>query len=180
MKLNHIAELRGLVKDMRSHTIHNYALPGLSSSLLTKGKLRLFEASRHTRELIVPHSHRFDFLSIVLDGSVDNTLYVQSSSGYGDCFAASILSGSGLGEYDRRGGATVNRYVVDTQTYSAGTEYFMRSYEIHSITFSKDAKVLIIEGPQVSNTSVILEPYVNGKHIPTFKVEDWMFEHEPS
>ena len=52
----------------------------------------------------------------------------------------------------------------------------MRHYEIHSIEFSKGAKVAFLEGKLQSPDTVIIEPYVKGEHIKTLTVEDWMFK----
>jgi len=52
----------------------------------------------------------------------------------------------------------------------------MKHDEIHSITFSKGAKVLFFEGPQVSDKSVIIEPIINGQTVSTYDVAPWMFK----
>jgi hypothetical protein len=52
----------------------------------------------------------------------------------------------------------------------------MTADEIHSIFFGRDTSVLFFEGPNVSDTSIILEPVVDGETIPTFKVEPWAFK----
>jgi hypothetical protein len=61
-------------------------------------------------------------------------------------------------------------------TYMAGDTYSMGYEEIHSIRFDRGTKVLFFEGPQVTNLSWMIEPWVNGKCVPTFRTEDWMFE----
>lgn len=52
----------------------------------------------------------------------------------------------------------------------------MLASEVHSIHFSRGAQVLFFEGPTVADTSIILEPNVDGETIPTFRVEPWMFK----
>jgi len=52
----------------------------------------------------------------------------------------------------------------------------MKSTQIHSINFAKGTEVLFFEGPTIMDTSVILEPYVDGETVPTFKTEPWMFK----
>lgn len=62
--------------------------------------------------------------------------------------------------------------------YTAGETYSMSSDEVHSIYFTKGAVVLFFQGPDVADTSYILEPVANGVHVPTFRVEPWMFRQE--
>ena len=68
-----------MLKAMANSRLGNYAgIPGLSSSLLggpKHGRVRLFDCSRAHEESIVPHSHRFDVLCLVLRGAVENHLW---------------------------------------------------------------------------------------------------------
>jgi hypothetical protein len=52
----------------------------------------------------------------------------------------------------------------------------MTADQVHSIFFSRGAIVLFFEGSKESDTSIILEPFVNNEIVPTFKVEPWMFK----
>jgi hypothetical protein len=52
----------------------------------------------------------------------------------------------------------------------------MKYDELHCIHFEKGTQVLMFEGPNVSDRTTILEPFANGVRVPTFKVEDWMFQ----
>ena len=49
---------------------------------------------------------------------------------------------------------------------------------IHSINFSKGAKVLFFEEPSCSNKSYIIEPIVNGEVIRTYVNKDYMFKEK--
>ena len=190
------------VQAMSHDRITNYIVPGLSSSLVGGpsplsprefGKVRLFEASRETEQHVLPHSHRFALTSFVLRGSVINTLYVPGGqrapydiddletappdSEGEDIYAMTKLTPAGrIGNYrvERDGSNTVfSRY---PSLYGAGDVYHMEHDEFHSIRFSKDAVVLILEGPEKLDHSYVLEPMVDGKVVPVFAVRTWMFE----
>jgi hypothetical protein len=164
-----------LIKSIKTDTIHNYVLPGLSSSLIKFGKVRLFESCRNTEEFITPHSHRFPFACLVLQGSVQNSLWVEDEDG--DEYQISELNYKGkVGKY-KVIEKDVRRFAAFTEEYRTGHWYVMEANQIHSIRFSKDAIVLFFEGIDESQTTQILQPVVNMNVIPTFKIEDWMFEN---
>lgn len=164
-----------IVKMMCGNPVRNYILPGLVSSLLTLGKARLFEATRPTEGFVTPHSHRFDFACCVLRGSVQNRLYWQHEDGC-EYQVSTQTSEPGFGY--RTVPKSLDRFRSADQTYEVGDWYCMVAHEIHSITFSSDAAVLFLEGPEVTRQSVILEPHENGRKIPIFERRDWMFECE--
>ena len=162
--------------------IFNYGMPGVSSWLIgtpsKMGCVRLFVSESDHEQVITPHSHRFDFHSIVLHGSVENIMWNQTNKLYEDhvnLYQISKLNYNGdPGKYTQEKCA-VSGYKAERKIYNEGDTYSMRSHEIHSIKFSKDALVLFFEGPTLSNVSYILEPIANGECIKTFKVEDYMF-----
>ena len=169
---------------MGHSTISNYIVPGLVSTLIGEdltgsSKIRLFSNTRTQDMPITPHSHRFDLACMVLKGSVENTIYHQwgdTSQSFTDDFAVSRLKyGGSPGDYTLAP-ESVHSFSRRVSTYVAGQWYFMNHEAIHSIKFSKGALVLIFEGPNKTNESVILEPHVSGKTIRTFEVEDWMFQ----
>lgn len=53
-----------------------------------------------------------------------------------------------------------NYYFYEDEVYKEGDEYGMMFDEIHSIFFSRDTWVLFFEGPEVTEETAILEPYV--------------------
>lgn len=177
-----------IIEKMKHSPLRNYAgVPGLTSWLIgekgPQGCVRLFECSRNHDEAIIPHSHRFDFECFVLAGQVRNVIYKPAYFKNGpevDAFwQSSLLYGGACGTYTREGDQVV--YAErESRTYKAGDKYGMAADEVHSIYFSKGARVLFFEGPQVSESSVILEPWCDGKAVPTFKVEPWMFRKEAS
>lgn len=178
-------EIVHLLKKMGHSRVHNYVIPGLTSALVGgegKGTVRLFEQSRAHEEPICPHSHRFDFGAVVIQGYVQQTLWHSSNPCHeSDFYSADLLVKNKdvqFGSYTRQHDVRRMHFRKRTERYDVGQMYFMKHTEIHSINFSKDAVVLFLEGPEVVNESVILQPIVNGKVVPTFKVEDWMFEHE--
>lgn len=172
----------GAILRMAHSPLLNYVLPGLTSSLIgapsPAGTVRLFQNSRDQQENITPHSHRFDFLCWVLRGMVTNRLWrVTDDRERGDLFTASVLSYDGSpGKYTRDLADPPLRWAHFSRVYREGQCYSMRSHEIHSINFSRDAIVLFFEGPTVSETTQILEPYVDGEVIPTLEVKSWMFK----
>lgn len=172
--------------DMGYDSLHNYIVPGLVSTLIgedphASSKIRLFRNTRTQDEFITPHSHRFDLACMVLQGSVENTIFdAVPYSGpqtprYADEFQVSRLKYEGNpGHYDKAD-TTVQAFSRYVNSYQPGQWYFLKCDDIHSIRFSKDAIVLIFEGDSKTDTTIVLEPRVNGSTIRTFKVEDWMF-----
>lgn len=162
---------------MRRSGLQNYIVPGLLSSLVggaEHGTVRLFEASREQLADITPHSHRFDFTCLVLQGTVANRIWRENEKG--EPFVVSKLTyGGAPGTYTQQAAMTWTRWEYQQLRYSVGDWYSMTAEEIHSIAFSADAVVLFFEGPQRSNTTRIIEPVVGGQHLTTFKVEPWMF-----
>lgn len=97
-----------------------------------------------------------------------------------DFYRSSTLTyGGSAGDYEQRED-DVGRWNYIDSTFSAGECYSMKSKDVHSIYFSRDAVVLFFEGPTISSTSVVLEPVVNGETIKTFEVKPWMFQRELS
>lgn len=172
--------------DMGYDSLHNYIVPGLVSTLIAEdphasSKVRLFRNTRTQDQHITPHGHRFDLACMVLQGTVENTIYAtipysHGGTSYTDEFAVSRIRYLGTpGRYDRDD-AGFNHYARTTSLYQPGQWYFMDYTAIHSIKFSKDALVLVFEGDSKTDETFILEPVVNGKAIRTFNVEDWMFK----
>ena len=167
-----------LILAMRNHGLANYIIPGLDSHLIGgagAGCVRLFQCSRNHREQITPHSHRFDFSALVLRGTVQNMIWDEDAQGDEFLVCKNIYRGS-VGQY-LPGEATIKRMAItDDGHYKPGDLYHMKAHEIHSINFSRDAMVLFLEGPQVSNSSVILQPHTEHGTVHTFKTESWMFQ----
>lgn len=174
-----------LIKSMQNSTVDNYVIPGLKSHLLGgfgNGRVRLFEATRNQIAHITPHSHRFHLASLVLQGVVTNHIWNERIH-YGykpDKFEKSVIKYEGeIGSYAAR---KIGRqmYWRETKTYLQNEWYYMDAKDIHSIEFSSGARVLIFEGPQVSEESVILEPVLNdGTALNTCITESWMFKKQP-
>lgn len=167
--------LAELLQQMKSDTVTNYVIAGLDSSLITKGCVRLFENSREHLDSITPHSHRFDFVCLVLQGWVENTIWEEVKGQFGDEFQLSKIIYNGVIGQHTKIPNNVGRFRSTTTRHDKGEYYSMESHEIHSIKFSKGAKVLFFEGPAKSNESVIIEPYVRGQVIPTFENKAYMF-----
>lgn len=180
-------DLQDFFGEIGTGRIDNYILPGLSSVMLSGhfdaiASVRMFENTRNQQGFITPHSHRFSLACCVLRGEVHNSIYSEATSTTAvgidlDEFEASNLKYMGMpGFYDPEPPSRAGKWRKYTEKYAVGQWYFMRHDAIHSIDFSPDARVLVIEGPDVTDTTVVLQPVVNGKVVPTFKVEDWMFK----
>ncbi len=173
-------ELLDIVTLMSHSPVRQYVTPGLTSLLVGgegHGNVRLFTSDRDTREWITPHSHRFDFVCMVLEGDVENVLFVpgrSKSNTYSRGSMRRINAGMGNYEITRDGG--VDEYEEHRTIYSVGESYSMKASEIHSIRFSRGARVLFLEGPEVSDASVFLEPFSDGETIQTFETRPWMFK----
>jgi hypothetical protein len=176
-------EIIRAVKAMANSPVRQYVLPGLTSELVGgdgHGRVRLLTSDRHTRDWVTPHSHRFDFTCLVLAGSVEN---IVMERGYGqacNAYARGTVRprDGGMGQYEIARTEDTAWYAEKTTTYGVGETYSMRASEIHSIRFSRGAKVLFFEGPDVVEESVFLEPVCDGKVVQTFETRPWMFERE--
>lgn len=188
MKEHMMTRVRYMVKSMSHNRLQNYIVPGVSSHLVgdggTKfGKVRVFRAERDARDWVTPHSHRFDFCAIVLKGEVSNTLFeepLHTQEGDEWCLSTitQVCGEKGLYDYKHLRAMDPLRRVQVTTDYRAGEAYYMDYTQVHSVVFQKGTEVLILEGPQKTEVSVMLEPWVDGKCVPTFKTEPWMFERE--
>jgi hypothetical protein len=169
------------IESMLTLPVHNYIVPGLTSWLIgenpvTSEKVRAFTCSVNQQIGITPHNHRYDFQCQVLRGQVINTIWIEDSNG--DEFVETrIKYGNEVGTYERQE-TKISKYIANPEVYFPGDWYGLDHDEIHSITFSKGAFVLFFEGKTLTNHSIMLEPYINGRHIPLGKVQDWMFQRE--
>lgn len=173
-------KLLDVVEQMKHDKLSNYIVAGLSSSLIGGGNfgcVRLFEASRYTEHFIVPHSHRFDFSCLVLRGTVENIIYDESEINSDTWSVFEMLKLDGFGQY-KNSFVENKSFSRRSDFYQTGDIYSMTADEIHSIKFSKGAKVLFFEGAEKSKQSIYLEPWVNKKTVNVFEVKPWMFEHE--
>jgi hypothetical protein len=144
------------------------------------GCVRLFESTRNHVEPVTPHSHRFDLQSFVISGMVTNRIWKPAIGSFEhertDSYLMSFLEYEGsVGAYIKKN-HTVGSWLGEDALYRSGDNYFMAADVIHSIYFTKGSKVLIFEGPNKTDSSIILEPFVDGEVIETFKVEPWMFK----
>ncbi|HET8687449.1 MAG TPA: hypothetical protein VFM18_12415, partial [Methanosarcina sp.] len=175
-----------IVMKMAHSPVRNYAIPGLTSWMISSnpdGNIRLFEMTRNHIEPISPHSHRFDFHCIVLEGEVENIIYEPARNYWNGDFPIDVDAYSELiSTYNGEIGSYTNSrsytkgYKIHVETYGTGDQYSMTHDQIHSIRFKKGTKVLFFEGPEKTNSSIVLEPFVDNEIIPTFKVEPWMFK----
>ena len=162
-----------------SEVMRNYIVPGLSSTMLSRGedgsKVRMFEMSREQELFVAPHSHRYNFACNVLTGIVENTVLRESDDDKGDLFQEvrqTYLDSPG--KYESSVESIPVRYVRDKYVYRKGDWYGMSHGEIHSIWFSKGARVLFLEGPDLKDSSVVLQPYSDRPCDISFTA-DWMF-----
>tara|TARA_R110002096_G_scaffold92501_2_gene209107 strand:+ start:303 stop:830 length:528 start_codon:yes stop_codon:yes gene_type:complete len=169
-----------MIQQMQTSKVSNYVIAGLDSYLLENGNVRVFKNSRNHQDQITPHSHRFDFACLVLQGHVVNKIWSECSELEGDFFESSKLTYSGeIGVHSKsRDGRCW--YKSTSKKYSVGEVYSMKAEELHSIDFGKDSVVLFFEGAQELNESYIIEPVVNGVVIPTYEKKSYMFIKDES
>lgn len=183
MNFQDIEKVKDLVLTMKTSPVKDYVIPGLESSLVgagVKGTVRLFSQERFHEEPITPHSHRFDFSCIVLRGQVENVVWTEAAETaiLADYYARTKLVHHGdFGKYNiyPEHNIPFKKYHRTKKVYGVSECYHMKAEEIHSIFFSRDALVLFFEGPDRLDHSFVLEPVSDGRVIPTFKVEPWMF-----
>lgn len=155
--------------------MRNYILPGLDSHLVG-ATTRVFRNTRHSIGMITPHSHRYDFQCLVLRGSVVNTLYRLNPAG--DLYQVTDALYKGRPGQFKTSVNDLRRFSWQATPYGVGSWYGMTHDQIHSISFSDDAVVLFIEGEQVTDSSVYIEPHVGGEVVETMRNEPWMFRRE--
>lgn len=175
------------IQTMKNSRLRNYIAPGLTSHLIGGegfGKVRLFTAERTTMEFITPHDHRYDFTCWVLRGAVHNTLFKPNDTKESNCEVWSVAS---VYQHCHPYGPIVHRLIrteapsywyTTTETYKAGSTYSMKHSDIHSIKFDRGTEVLFFEGPECHQSSRILEPWEDGKVVPTFRKENWMYQKD--
>ena len=135
-----------ILEDMSTDKISNYVIAGLDSSLLGNGCVRYFENSRDHQDQITPHSHRFDFCCLVLNGKVENTIWTTPDNEDSDEFVVSELSYCGeVGVHDVENLRT-QRYAPQSSSYYTGDVYQMLHSEIHSIKFSRVQRYCFLKG----------------------------------
>lgn len=153
--------LSSIVDAMKANTINDYLIPGVSSSLLENGKVRVFDQTRHQTENIAPHSHRYDFVAFVLKGQVRNHVWVKEEK---DSDRMHVVIQKYLGEPGKYEllHESDSGFRKETSFYGVGDIYGMTSDQIHSIEFERGSKVLFFEGPQISYKSKVLLPVMDG------------------
>jgi len=203
--LNSVRLFSQALDGLKANPLQHYAgLPGLTSWLISNGVVRMFDSERDTEEFIVPHSHRYDFTCLVVEGRVTNILYTEiggetpapkersnkemyvgktTPAGESVClnkYAVGVLHGSAQIAHGYFRGTEPRGFEGTAYTYTAGDVYHMKHSEIHAIKFAAGTRVLFLEGPQVVDKVVVLEPWANGAVVPTFKVEPWMYSRPGS
>lgn len=175
------------IRPLLTNRLRNYIVPGLTSYLVgnnqkSAGQVRMFFAERETLEFITPHSHRFDFTCLVLSGSVENTVFERVAAPHSEDWCLSsinqVCGTDGLNKYEHVRDPEPTRWCHLTTLYEPGQTYSMTHKQLHSIQFATDTRVLFFEGPELTSTSHMIEPWCDGKVIPTFRTEAWMFEKD--
>ena len=162
------------IRPLLTNELTNYILPGLSSFEITKA--RVFTMQRPATTMMAPHTRRYELRALVIEGVVTNTVYVADP--YGCSYAITSLNYKGHpGSYVCKDTEQRCAFTQQINAYGPGDWYSLRADEFCSMSFEHGAEVLILEGPQISDSSRILEPVdAEGKRIETFRVEPWMFK----
>ncbi|CAA0365428.1 hypothetical protein ALT721_800034 [Alteromonas alvinellae] len=176
--MTQVKQLLPIIEQMKGSQLKNYIIAGLDSTLLNNGKVRLFECNRNHLDSITPHSHRYDLTCIVLCGEVENTLFTESNKPENaDQFVVSKLTYTGsVGSFRKESDPAPKYFKSQSHTYREGSIYCMTADDIHSIRFKRDTKVLVFEGEIQTDTSLCLEPRVNGEHIVTLEKKPYMYK----
>lgn len=162
------------IADTAHNRVSNYVVPGLDSVLLENSKTRLFEATRTQQAFVTPHTHRYNLFSVVLQGWATNTIYEPATCG--ERFAKSSIGAEEF-EYEPDTIGKIGFYNPETKTHRQGESFYLTYNQIHTIEFSKDALVLIVESPEIKTPQFILQPVNHkGDILDIFTVKDWMFK----
>lgn len=181
------AQALSLIVEASKHSpLLDYVIPGLTSSLLDiTPRVFEYDGGRHSPfdlegpGYITPHSHRYSFCAIVLEGEVRNTLFEESDEGalYD---VRSLLYRGTPGSYHLVDDHVRSKFSLQSRTYSEGGVYFMGTSQVHTIEFAPGTKVLMLEGPTVRLESKVLLPVVDGKVINTMERDlSTFFRSEP-
>lgn len=174
--------LMNILDGISSNKIHNYIVPGITSSLVgvDRGRVRMFDNNRHQMQNIIPHSHRFDLSCLVVSGRVVNTLWRPSVDG--DLMIEieqHYLGDPGGYKISVKPSLVPTPYEPTEYVYNSGDWYHMKHDEIHSINFSRGAKVLIFEGEELTKDVKALAPRIMDFDVNEYmKVPGWMFRKE--
>lgn len=168
-----------------SNLISNYIVPGLESRIVRKcdtgDLLRIFVATREQHQNVIPHSHRYDLTCKVMRGNVKNRIWRKVDSSDADTFTTMQMDyGGEPGIYQKPREISVDRwgYSTDIHRETNNCNYYLHKSQVHSIVFDKGAVVLIMESDRSdtrSESSIYLEPNIDGKTIHTFATAPWMF-----
>lgn len=160
--------------------IHNYTAPGLTSWLVglphEAGSIRLLTSEIEQQNFQIPHSRRYDAQYIVLRGAIEVQHWKQMTSSIGgDLHETAVLHYCGMpGKYTTESHGQ-SRWTRTTQAYVSQVLY-LRAEDVCSLRLMRQTALMLLQGPTLRSTSIILEPVVNGKRVPLFKVEPWMFQ----
>jgi len=182
------AQTLQMFKELESDVLRNYVIPGLKSSLFEDMTVRMFEQEIVQLREISPHNHRFNFASLVLSGTVHNTIWEEVNNEEAqetDPKYVHEMSMSELtyldnpGDYSKALLYGLTYWKTKTYEYQTGDWYFMTTQDYHTITFDKGTKVMVFQSPDISRQSYILEPVLpNGDTVPLSTIDRWMFQKE--
>ena len=153
--------------------IQHYAIPYLTSHQVQSAEILHMEHYQHG--LVAPHSHRHNLLFVVLEGAVSNDLYLPDDRGP-EYLIRTIKYGGRPGKYSSDNEEARGRFRSVRYSFNAGDCFRMLADEIHSIYFGKDAKLLRVSGPELTETSLQLIPVTDkAVCVDIAAVQPWMF-----
>lgn len=171
-----------ILDSLKHSKITNYVIPGLESYIISNDKengtmVRMFEMTREQSAMCVPHTHRYNFYCVVLEGRVYNTVWCDHDT-EGDLFEiVKLRRGKAFGEYKIDDRPREGRFVPRECRYLKGESYSMDAHQVHSIRFDKGTKVLFMESKDVLDYSYALLPIVDGEVVDNLSTQPWMFRH---
>jgi len=141
------------IETITANSYQNFHCKGLDYICLARSeavtvKAYFFEGDvAKIPEAVVPHDHRYDFLTWVLRGSVTNTVFGEVAPD-----KTSIASPYQLFEYNTPlnggDGFTWKRetalYVADRHVYEADDKYWCDALDVHTISITDPSTILLL------------------------------------
>ena len=135
------------------HSVMDHHVPGLQYLNLSRSdkftlKLYLIEGARNDQSgfLIHPHSHRYDFNTVVLAGKVQNTVFKEGLEGGRDSTRHSMvrLDYSPENGLAKSGPPVCLRETAESGVFGVRESYFLNCKQIHTLKVWPDATLLCL------------------------------------
>jgi len=160
------------IDEIRRSSYRNFHTRGLDYVCLSRGDSLTVKAYfihgdvTDAPELVVPHNHRYDFTTQVLDGQVSNQTFDMTNGDGVQLFdyRTPLNGGDGFTWVDECG-----LEVADDICYHKGETYHQRAHEIHTLKLhSKDTVLILYQFEDVLDLSEPSQSFRigDGKELP--------------